>query len=506
MKNLMLRFVFFLNLLYSSTVYAQTCPVFEDWAPTKLVRYNHPSTEFYGTVGYLNCFVAYNHNTGIFEYEWGGLNPGVNAWGAYCTCDIFSDRTWFRKLAVCNVASLGSCNNTIILSRTDASSAASTWSQTASWVGGQTPNLATSTVFVDKANFALDVNNLVLNSPLWLVILANRSLDINAGINFTCNSVIQIYSGGQLTNHGNLKGSGEIIGNFVNFGHFASGNSAGTFTITGDYTAQSTAVHDMEIASTSSYDIINVSGIATLGGTLNVSLLNSFVPNIGDQFTLMTYGSKTGTFPTVNLPSLPAGRFWHLIYNPTNIVLEVLSSALTVELLDFKAKNTEGGNLLTWQTAMEQNLSHFDIERSGDGKIFEKIAETKAQGQAAIYEYLDKHPLSITGYYRLKINDLDGKTHYSNVISIFSKGKGFSVKTYPNPFGNSLTIDLSTYKKTDVTIELIDILGRQIFVKKVENTEGVLSVPISTVGLPNGTYFLKVSDGQQTIQQKVIKN
>jgi hypothetical protein len=53
---------------------------------------------------------------------------------------------------------------------------------------------------------------------------------------------------------------------------------------------------------------------------------------------------------------------------------------------------------------------------------------------------------------------------------------------------------------------LIDILGRQVYRKNSPNTEGSLSVPILIKDLPNGTYFLKVSDGQQMIQQKVIKN
>jgi hypothetical protein len=67
-------------------------------------------------------------------------------------------------------------------------------------------------------------------------------------------------------------------------------------------------------------------------------------------------------------------------------------------------------------------------------------------------------------------------------------------------------IEVSTDKKTDITIELIDILGRQMFLKKAQNTEGVLSVPISTEGWASGTYFLKISDGQEVIQQKVIKH
>ena len=83
---------------------------------------------------------------------------------------------------------------------------------------------------------------------------------------------------------------------------------------------------------------------------------------------------------------------------------------------------------------------------------------------------------------------------------------GFSVKTYPNPFDKDLTVAVSIDKQAAIQIELIDLLGRQIYRSNTFYTEGVLSVPIAIKGLPNGTYFLKVSNGQEVIQQKVIKN
>jgi hypothetical protein len=73
-------------------------------------------------------------------------------------------------------------------------------------------------------------------------------------------------------------------------------------------------------------------------------------------------------------------------------VVKLKSQALSVEITAFKAQNTEGGNLLTWQTASEINTSHFDIERSTDGKLFEKIGELKAQNKPTNYNYLDKSP------------------------------------------------------------------------------------------------------------------
>ena len=55
-------------------------------------------------------------------------------------------------------------------------------------------------------------------------------------------------------------------------------------------------------------------------------------------------------------------------------------SVLPVELLSFEAKNNDKTVDLTWTTASEGNNAGFDIERSADGKTFEKIGFVKGNG------------------------------------------------------------------------------------------------------------------------------
>jgi hypothetical protein len=44
------------------------------------------------------------------------------------------------------------------------------------------------------------------------------------------------------------------------------------------------------------HDQLNIGGAATLGGTLALSLINNFTPQVGDEFEIMTYGSAAGEF------------------------------------------------------------------------------------------------------------------------------------------------------------------------------------------------------------------
>ena len=54
------------------------------------------------------------------------------------------------------------------------------------------------------------------------------------------------------------------------------------------------------LAPVTQYDQLTVSGTATLGGTLNVGLFGGFTPTPGSSFDVLTAGTRTGTFATVN--------------------------------------------------------------------------------------------------------------------------------------------------------------------------------------------------------------
>jgi hypothetical protein len=95
-------------------------------------------------------------------------------------------------------------------------------------------------------------------------------------------------------------------------------NSAGTISINGNFTQTSTGVLNMEIGPTASqYDQLAVTGLDTLGGTLSVTLIGGFIPHSGQLFSLLTYGSRSGTFGTLSLPTYSGGHFNPMYDNPT---------------------------------------------------------------------------------------------------------------------------------------------------------------------------------------------
>ena len=130
---------------------------------------------------------------------------------------------------------------------------------------------------------------------------------------------------------GLLGGTGTVKGNVSNTGVPISPGatgSVGTLTIQGNYTQGAGGSLNVAIGGPGAgvgYDQLVVTGSASLGGTINISTINGYVPTVGTSFQVLTFASKTGDFQTYNglyisgqtglLPAyLPSG-------NPTDLTL-----------------------------------------------------------------------------------------------------------------------------------------------------------------------------------------
>lgn len=69
------------------------------------------------------------------------------------------------------------------------------------------------------------------------------------------------------------------------------------------------------------FDQFLISGDAVLNGTLNISLIDAFLPSVGDTFEIMEFGSHLGTFDTVNGLDLGGGLFLDAVFANTSLTL-----------------------------------------------------------------------------------------------------------------------------------------------------------------------------------------
>jgi hypothetical protein len=121
---------------------------------------------------------------------------------------------------------------------------------------------------------------------------------------------ITIATDGRLTGNGLISNTSNGSTTLTLNGQLAPGNSAGTINLTGDLVSGSTAEYLFELSSASSFDQLAVSGNLGFGGTLRVSLIDGYSPLNGHSFNLFDFGTTSGSFSALDLPTLGGGLSW----------------------------------------------------------------------------------------------------------------------------------------------------------------------------------------------------
>ncbi len=164
---------------------------------------------------------------------------------------------------------------------------------------------------------------------------------------------------------------GLILGDVINSGIFSVGPTLGGsgLVVSGDFSQNSNGVLQLELAGIDSYDTLSVGGTLTAGGSFRALLSGSYMPEAGDQFSLLSFGTASGAFTTVDLPTLGQGLMWDASGLLTSGMLKVLSAVL---LGDANNDNqVTGGDLI----AVQQN---FGITGSSSGLL---VGDANDDGQ-----------------------------------------------------------------------------------------------------------------------------
>jgi hypothetical protein len=128
-------------------------------------------------------------------------------------------------------------------------------------------------------------------------------------------------------NAGTLSGTGDVIGALSGNGTVSPGLSPGKLSVTQGYSPGSTGTLAVELngATTAGvdYDQLAVTGTANLSGTLAVTIGAGYTPVAGHTYTVLTAGTRTGTFSSVTGLSLGGGNHLNVNYTPSAVVLSV---------------------------------------------------------------------------------------------------------------------------------------------------------------------------------------
>lgn len=180
-------------------------------------------------------------------------------------------------------------------------------------------------------------------------------------------------------------------------------------------------------------------------------------------------------------------------------------AVLPLDLLSFNATKNKESVDLKWASANEVNFSHYNVQKSNDGKIFTPFAKVKATG-AGNYQTMDEKPSAGLNYYRLEMVDTDGKRKYSNTISVAFDTKGTTMSVYPNPVqGAILTVDMAVNNDSEFTFTITDIAGRNRLTSQQKAVQGTNPLPLDISTLEKGIYFISARNATNNEVVKVMR-
>ncbi len=168
---------------------------------------------------------------------------------------------------------------------------------------------------------------------------------------------------------------------------------------------------------------------------------------------------------------------------------------LPVSMLNFECLMLNERHVkVSWQTATEINVSHFNVQLSSDGISFNTIGKVDAKG-AGSYTFND--PLTIqvsrftTLYYRLEIVDKNGSTTYSEIKELSIINSTLSIT--PNPAKDYITINSGNIKEMIIS----DASGRVLIMGKEKR--------VDVSSLAAGIYYVTIQtiNGARTVQKLV---
>ncbi|MGQ0738145.1 MAG: T9SS type A sorting domain-containing protein [Bacteroidota bacterium] len=369
---------------------------------------------------------------------------------------------------------------------------------TISWQDGALSITVAATV-TNNGAMNISGNGTFQNSPGPGTFINNGIMTKNsAGTTIFAMTTMTNSSGATINGLGTI----EINGTTINSnGFIAPGLSPGLLTIDNNQPLSANSTLSIEMLNGSGagtgHDQLIRNGDITLAGMLTVTETGSVPPGTYTIINLLS-GTVSGSFATTNLPSN-----YTLQVNASSVAV-VKSSPLPLHFISFTAQKTTDNKVkLHWVTADEQNVSHFEVQRSADGVNYVRIAVVQALNSpnGGTYHYRDESPLTRANHYRLLIVDTDASFQLSPVRRISIDKLNYSLSVYPNPAKDFIQVDFSSNEKK-IRVRIFDAAGR-LMLSKLLNNELLITIPVQS--LSAGTYYLHVSDGIQEAKQVFVK-
>jgi len=168
-------------------------------------------------------------------------------------------------------------------------------------------------------------------------------------------------------------------------------------------------------------------------------------------------------------------------------------SVLPININYFTGARQAAGHLLNWKVDCNATPRvTITLERSTDSRNFSSLYAVTADALRCYqpFDFTDNRPLSGMNYYRLKLQDIDGKISYSSIVALLNAFSGFEIISIaPNPVtGGNFNLNVSSAIADNMDVFITDKQGRLVKKLKLALTAGFNSIPVNVSNLAAGSY------------------
>jgi agmatine/peptidylarginine deiminase len=94
---------------------------------------------------------------------------------------------------------------------------------------------------------------------------------------------------------------------------------------------------------------------------------------------------------------------------------------------------------------------------------------------------------------------------YDGIPAVSGKGESLLIYNYPNPFTGSTVIHYQMPERTNVKLEILNMLGKEITtIMHSEQAAGAYNVTFNAGDIPSGIYYLEITTDKETVTKKML--
>ncbi len=241
--------------------------------------------------------------------------------------------------------------------------------------------------------------------------------------------------------------------------------------------------------------------------------------------------NKTGTITVGASGGVSGATTSDVMANGTNVLTDVATdfdgnsrsaspwrgafeafTPLPVELISFNAVRKNDRVELSWKIATETENDYYTVERSQDGRNYDKMGRIKSEknsDQENTYDFTDDAPLDGVSYYRLSQTDLNGE---EKILAVTVVNASLVLPTlfrgFPNPCLDKFTCLTSRkWEGHAVCIKIYNDMGNEVKTMAWQKDALALDevVEIDTREWQPGIYTIKTFCNNTSESIKVVK-